>query len=241
MLHSVIISTLGQLATGILLFILFVPVSQIGKGFGRFHTALAAALWLLALYSHISVAFIVLMTVLICAFFLAGNQKVYSVFVLCSIAISFWLLLSMDAQSSGWTRSILANVPATLVLGASSVAMLLGHWYLVAPKLSIQYLKTLTIGLIVALVLRAGLITGVLVKDAPQFYANHFWELYGIFLAQRVLLGIVLSLILSVLTYFCVRIRSTQSATGILYVVLVFCLAGELIGNYLFTKTGIFL
>jgi hypothetical protein len=241
MLHSVIISTLGQLATGILLFILFVPVSQIGKGFGRFHTGLAAALWLLALYSHISVTFIVLMAVLSCAFFLAGNQKLYSTFVLGSVAISFWLLLSIDAQSSGWIRSILANVPATLVLGASSVAMLLGHWYLVAPKLSIQYLKTLTIGLIVALVLRAALITGVLVKDASQFSANHFWELYGIFIAQRVLLGVVLSLILSVLTYFCVRIRSTQSATGILYVVLVFCLAGELIGNYLFTKTGIFL
>jgi hypothetical protein len=50
---------------------------------------------------------------------------------------------------------------------------------------------------------------------------------------------LLLALILSVLTYFCVRIRSTQSATGILYVVLVFCLAGELIGGYLYARTGL--
>ena len=66
-----------------------------------------------------------------------------------------------------------------------------------------------------------------------------FFELYGMFFFQRLILGLVLTLVLSILTYYCVRIRSTQSATGILYVVLVFCLIGEIIGSYLNLKTGL--
>jgi len=117
--------------------------------------------------------------------------------------------------------------------------MLLGHWYLVAPKLSISYLKILTAGLIAAIVVRSALLTFILIEKNGQLSAMHFYEIYGIFFLQRIALGLILTLVLSVLTYFCVKIRSTQSATGILYVVLVFCLVGELIGSYLMMKTGI--
>ena len=39
--------------------------------------------------------------------------------------------------------------------------MLLGHWYLVAPGLSIRYLKIVTIGLILALLIRSGVDSGL--------------------------------------------------------------------------------
>ena len=238
MLHSIVFHTLGQLATGILLFIAFVPPSRIGRGFGRFHTALALAIWILALWGKFSVEFYILLFFLLCAFLFAGKDPYYYPFLTLSLICSVYLLLKPEIQRSGLTSSLLLDVPPLLVLGASSVSMLLGHWYLVAPKLSISYLKALTIGLIAALLIRTGLLIQVLVDAGGRLSEMHFYEMYGIFFLQRVAFGLILTLVLSVLTYFCVRIRSTQSATGILYVVVVFCLVGELIGAYLFAKTG---
>ena len=117
--------------------------------------------------------------------------------------------------------------------------MLLGHWYLVAPKLPITYLKALTIALIAAIVIRSGFIAETVLRNHDLMQGMHFYEIYGMFFLQRVALGLFLTMVLSVLTYFCVKIRSTQSATGILYVVLVFCFIGELTGAYLWIKTGL--
>jgi hypothetical protein len=135
----------------------------------------------------------------------------------------------------------LIHLPPALVLGASSVAMLLGHWYLVAPKLPIAYLKTLTIALIITILIRSIILGSALLQSGEQLEVIRFFDRYGMFFWQRVILGLILTLVLSVMTYFCVRIRSTQSATGILYVVLVFCLIGEIIAHYLSVKTGLIL
>jgi len=232
MLKLIVFHALGQLATGILIFIGCVPPSKIGSGFGRFHTILAWLLWLLAFWGHFPVAFYYLTAAILLACLLAGKNIFYYPFLFASILCSFYLL------SSGPLKSALDQVPAALVLGSSAVSMLLGHWYLMSPKLSISYLKVLTIALICAILLRSGLLIDELLRHQAELQAMHFYEIYGIFLLQRIALGLLLTLILSILTYFCVRIRSTQSATGILYVVLVFCLVGELTGAYLFVKTG---
>jgi hypothetical protein len=239
MLRSIIFTTLGQLATGMLIFIALIPPSRIGKGFGRFHTALALALWLLATWGHFTPAFIALTVFLILACVFAGNNLSYYPFLVLSILGSFYVLMAGDISSIGTLPSLWIHIPPVLVLGASSVAMLLGHWYLVTPKLSITYLKVLTVGLLVAIGLRSALLLGTLHSHQAELSAGHFYEMYGIFFWQRIVLGLILTFVLSVMTYFCVRIRSTQSATGILYVVVVFCLVGELIGSYLSAKTGV--
>jgi hypothetical protein len=233
MLKLIVFHTLGQLATGILIFIGCVPPSKIGSGFGRFHTILAWLLWLLAFWGHFPTAFYFLTGAILLAFLLAGKNLFYYPFLVASVICSLYLL------ASGPLKSALDQIPAALVLGSSAVAMLLGHWYLVSPKLSINYLKILTIALIGAIVLRSGLLVDQVLSHQSELQAMHFYEIYGIFFLQRIALGLLLTLVLSVLTYFCVRIRSTQSATGILYVVLVFCLVGELTGAYLFVKTGL--
>jgi len=233
MLKLIIFHTLGQLATGILLFIGCVPPSKIGAGFGRFHTVLAWALWLLALWGNFSVPFYLFTGFVLLAFLFSNRNVLYYPFLILAILWSLYLL------SSGPLESILGQIPAALVLGSSAVAMLLGHWYLVSPKLSISYLKTLTIALIGAILLRSAFLVDAMLRHQGELQAIHFYEIYGIFFLQRIALGLLLTLVLGILTYFCVRIRSTQSATGILYVVLVFCLVGELIGAYLFVKTGL--
>lgn len=239
MLWSIIHSTLGELATGILIFIAFVPPSKIGKGFGRFHSGLALALWLLALRGNFSVIAFVLFSFLILTFLFSWNDLWYYIFLSCSIICSFLLLTYPAADKISYTSSVLTHLPAILVLGASSISMLLGHWYLVAPKLPISYLKVLTVSLIAAILIRSGILAWVLVENWPKLESLQFFERYGMFFFQRFVLGLILTFILSILTYYCVRIRSTQSATGILYVVLVFCLIGEIIGSYLNLKTGL--
>lgn len=239
MLDSIIYSTLGQLATGILLFIAFVPPSRIGKGFARFHTALALVLWLIASRAHFTLPLAVTCALLAIALVLSAWNIPYYISLTLAFISSLYLVILPDMSSIGIARSLLVHLPAILVLGASAVAMLLGHWYLVAPGLSIRYLKIVTIGLIVALLIRSGVVLDLVLTTGERLHSSHFYEMYGIFFVQRVVLGLLLTLVLSLMTYFCVRIRSTQSATGILYVVLVFCLVGEVIGNYLFRKTGL--
>ena len=234
MLHSIVFHTLGQLATGVLLFIGFVPPSKIGSGFGRFHTVLAWSLWVLALWSKFSVEFYIFTVCIVLAFLFSQKNRLYYPFLGASVLLSFYLLLKGNPISS-----LVWQLPAALVLGSSSVAMLLGHWYLVAPKLPITYLKSLTIALIVAILIRSAFLAEAFFANQAHLKSIHFYELYGIFFLQRIALGLLLTLALSILTYFCVRIRSTQSATGILYVVLVFCLIGEITGAYLFLKTGL--
>ena len=238
MLQSIVYSTLGQLACGILLFIAFIPPSRIGKGFARFHTGLALVLWLIATRGQFSAPFVITAGLLLAALLCSSWTILYYPFLAGSFFSSLYLLVLPDLPLLGWGGALLAHLPPVLVLGGSSVAMLLGHWYLVAPGLSITYLKAVTIALIAALVIRSGLLVEVLVTSGARLDQIYFFEMYGIFFIQRVVLGLLLTLILSVMTYFCVRIRSTQSATGILYVVLVFCLVGEIIGRYLFTRTG---
>jgi hypothetical protein len=239
MLWSIIHSTLGELATGILIFIAFVPPSKIGKGFGRFHSGLALVLWLLALRGNFNVIAFVLFSFLILTFLFSWNNLWYYIFLGCSIACSFLLLTETGVEKVSVTHSFLTHLPSILVLGASSISMLLGHWYLVAPKLPISYLKLLTVSLITAILIRSGILAWVVTENWSKLQSLQFFERYGIFFFQRFVLGLVLTLILSVLTYYCVKIRSTQSATGILYVVLVFCLIGEIIGSYLNLKTGL--
>jgi hypothetical protein len=234
MLHTIVFHTLGQLATGILLFIGFVPPSKIGSGFGRFHTILAWGLWVLALWGNFSFEFYLFSACILLAFLFSRSNLFYYPFLILSVLFSFHLLLR-DAP----LLSLLWQLPAALVLGSSSVAMLLGHWYLVAPKLPISYLKTLTIALIAAILIRSAFLSGVAISNQDHLKAIHFYELYGMFFLQRIALGLFLTLVLSIMTYFCVRIRSTQSATGILYVVLVFCLVGEITSAYLVVKTGL--
>ena len=233
MLQSITFHTLGQLATGILLFISFVPPSKIGPGFGRFHTILAWALWVLALWGNFPVAFYVFTGSILLAFLFSKTDILYYPFLGVSILLSLYLL-----ARGGTVGAVTMQIPAALVLGSSSVAMLLGHWYLVAPKLPISYLKAVTIALIAAILIRSGFLVQTVLQNQNQLQGMHFYEIYGMFFLQRIALGLFLTMVLSVLTYFCVKIRSTQSATGILYVVLVFCLIGELTGAYLWLKTG---
>src|SRR5262245_37749694 len=130
MLWSIIHSTLGELATGILIFIAFVPPSKIGKGFGRFHSALALLLWLLALGGNFNVIAFVLFSFLILTFLFSWNDLWYYIFLSCSIACSFLVLTQTGVEKVGFTQSFLTHLPSIFVLGSILILLLFGFCYL---------------------------------------------------------------------------------------------------------------
>jgi hypothetical protein len=124
------------------------------------------------------------------------------------------------------------------VLGAAVSAMLLGHSYLISPTMTIVPLRRLLIALFVALALRVNLaFIGLWQWTAEHSLANLETETL-LWLATRWLLGLIAPLVLGWMAWETARIRSTQSATGILYVVVIMCFLGELMSLLLLQKTG---
>jgi hypothetical protein len=127
----------------------------------------------------------------------------------------------------------------------AAAAMILGHYYLVVLDLPIAALKRLTVLLIAALGLR-GVAVGLALLGPghagwaeARLIAGGLWSPDGVFVWMRLLFGIVGPLSLVWFIWKTVEIRSTQSATGILYVQLFLVLAGELLAHYLQAAAGL--
>jgi hypothetical protein len=113
------------------------------------------------------------------------------------------------------------------VLGMALSAMLMGHSYLIAPGMSMTPLTRLLIGLFVAVALRVGLTALGWWTAGPPL--SSLTTDATIWLVLRWGAGFGGTLLMGWLAWRCARIRSTQSATGILYVVVIFAFIGELI------------
>jgi hypothetical protein len=131
---------------------------------------------------------------------------------------------------------------SALMLGSVIGTMITGHWYLVNHRLSIEPLRIATRIFITASVLRFALVVVLLVGmwltgDASQVAAiRHLFTLSGegIFFIARLLFGLVAPLIFGYMIRETVKLRSTQSATGILYAAVVFVLLGEAFSKFIF-------
>jgi hypothetical protein len=130
------------------------------------------------------------------------------------------------------------DVTSAALLGSAMTAMLLGHSYLIAPTMSLKPLFTMLRALWAMVLLRLGLaLFGLWAWTRGPASATLEQEVL-LWLPVRWALGLVLPLVLGWMAYETARIRSTQSATGILYVVVIFCFLGELIAQLLLDKTG---
>ncbi|MCZ6792346.1 MAG: hypothetical protein O7J95_01885 [Planctomycetota bacterium] len=132
-----------------------------------------------------------------------------------------------------------AFVSSSALLGAALVAMVLGHWYLVARGLSFAPLRRLTGVLALALIVRLALSAATLSLQRPvwarmmdEMGASGFFLADGIFVIARIVVGLLAPLILVKLVWDCLKVESNQSATGILYVIVAFVLIGELLAKH---------
>jgi len=114
----------------------------------------------------------------------------------------------------------------------------MGHSYLISPSMSMAPLMSLLAALGVAVILRTTLaFFGLWGWTASRATSNLETELV-LWLPVRWILGLIAPLVLGWMAWETARIRSTQSATGILYVVVILCFLGELTSQLLVEKTG---
>lgn len=136
-----------------------------------------------------------------------------------------WLIWA-DAVTSG------------LLLGGTVTAMLVGHSYLISPGLTIRPMMTMIIVCALCLLARA-VVLGIralpLLTGGEHVQSSDYW----LWFIPRCLIGLGGPLVFGFLTYRTAKIESTQSATGILYVVVFCTFVGELFGMLIQRAVGV--
>lgn len=147
----------------------------------------------------------------------------------------------------GWGGGVVAGLPAALHLlvlaaatGGVAAVMILGHWYLVTPRLSER-----------PLVLAARLLTAVVAVQVVLFVV---WTAGGVgtgqpfgalraetavFVWLRLLIGLLFPLVLSWMAVRTARTRSMESATGLLYIDTAAIVAGTIVAAGLWVGSGL--
>lgn len=138
---------------------------------------------------------------------------------------------------------LLGALSGTLLLGATAATMTLGHWYLVDTTLSIRPLaagSALFLGAagFRCLVALAALLAGGAAALRLASPADLVYSTTALFFSFRAITGLAAPLALAFLVRSTTRIRSTQSATGLLYVAMILVLFGELTAIFLEIVSG---
>jgi protein NrfD len=148
--------------------------------------------------------------------------------------------------ASGQTMAVVSFLSSAALLGGTCTAMILGHWYLVIPSLQVSHLQSIVkvhiASMVVRVVVVAGAVFLAIVSWQPgtgPSFKGYILSVSGIFFWQRVLFGLVGPGLLSYLTWETAKIRSTQSATGILYVDFFTVVVGEVLAKYLLLATRV--
>ena len=156
--------------------------------------------------------------------------------------------VGMSATEMGPSAFLTAAsfLSSVALLGSACTAMILGHWYLVLPSMDVSLLQSIVKFHIVSTLVRTavvGVSIGVALAswESPSGagYDRYILSIDGVFLWQRVLFGLGAPALLSYLTWETAKIRSTQSATGILYVDLFAVIVGEMLAKYLLVATRV--
>jgi len=251
-----------SLSVGILVSLLVVRRADLQSQFFRINSAIGCALIGIAYLLGQSIVISQISAPLREIFWMGMVAFVYSISVrwlpvfverlLLLIATSWgawilWRILPWLNSDSIWrVADFLTVLSSGVVMGLALVAMNVGHSYLSSAKLSSRPLKNTTRALqtmvlirfvsIVILLLGAFLWSPRVSSEIQSLFQFHNITLLMIGLI-RILFGIIGPLILVTLAIHTVKMRSMQSATGILYAVLAMILAGEASGIFLTLNT----
>ena len=130
------------------------------------------------------------------------------------------------------------------LIAISNFAMILGHYYLVVPKLSFEPLFYCLMIFWCFIFTKLFFSLSVLLGPGAAYLAEGTtlgdgYMYNWLFVSMRYLWGYAAPIILSFFTYKLCRLKSNQSATGVLYIVEFFVIVGELISIYLMAKHGL--
>ena len=256
---------LAHLGIGIVLTLVFVS-REAGVKFFRFNAGLAAILIAVALAfrpaesgagatgSLALMALLVAEGAIVVYWATVGRSlaSIRPALVVVGVAAGIAALVGQAAATSP-DRSLPMQVltaasflSSAALLGGACTAMILGHWYLIIPSMQVKHLQSIVKLHIVSMVVRTAVVAAAIFVAialwqpglGPSF-RHYIFSVGGIFFWQRVLFGLAGPALLSYLTWETAKIRSTQSATGILYVDFFTVVVGEVLSKYLLLATRV--
>lgn len=245
MLWEILIQFVFRLSLGLAATMTLTPSQEVNSGFFRVH------LWVLlglgtfgslvaysrqSLFDQPSVLLGLAITVSALSYvgsvvWLYEKPRLGKAILIAISLLTFFLLMCAHPSKQpstlghwGWLAADIST--GSLVLGSTFAAMLLGHWYLNSPGMKLDPLRRLLCIMVVAVVCRGTLSAcGFGIHWSNGDLTNGFtWAAT----AMHWLAGILGLAGMTWMTWQTLRIPNTQSATGILYVALVFVFLGEL-------------
>ena len=149
-------------------------------------------------------------------------------FVVLGLSTAAMLLLSAPQPESATNETnvlaVLSEISTATMVGGFATAMLLGHWYLTAPTMTIRPLSRLNLFLAVFTIGRFTLSLTGLILGGESLVSQTHW----MWLALRWGAGIIGTAILITMVHRILKYRNTQSATGVLFVGMLLSFTGEL-------------
>jgi hypothetical protein len=121
-------------------------------------------------------------------------------------------------------QQVVSDLSSAAVLGAAVTGMLLGHWYLTTPTMSIQPLAWFAWALNAAALFR--MVVSVVSLELYGWTATD--TTHTLWLAMRLIGGILVPMVTSLMVVRILRYRNTQSATGVLFAGLILVFMGEM-------------
>lgn len=187
--------------------------------------------------------YVVLLISTLFAYLFHRDQKSVFMWIIYTIQLLAFLVLVFVSHNFNWSWIHFFMLTMGL-LGISNFAMILGHYYLVVPKLTeeplIYCLNIFWVFLFLKMTAGAATLLSVGLPYLQEGTTLGDGYMYNwLFISMRILWGYIAPLILSFFTYRLCRLRSIQSATGVLYIIEFFVIVGELIAVYLMTKHGL--
>ncbi len=155
------------------------------------------------------------------------------------------LAASADAGTLVAGLSVVSFLTSTALLGGTSTAMILGHWYLVLPSMDVSLLQRIVKFHIGSTAVRVVVVVGIVwwaiaIAELPgPGFQRYILSLDGVFFWQRILFGLLGPVVLAYMTWETAKIRATQSATGILYVDFFTVIVGEVLAKYILVATTV--
>jgi hypothetical protein len=161
-----------------------------------------------------------------------------------AVAVSALVLAAAVVRLPTWgyAGALLSLVAGAASLGAVSLGMTLGHWYLVTPRLPEKPLNELTLLLLAVVAVQSVLVavnallparTVPVGPDvAPISLGANLW------FWLRVAVGLLFPLALAFMAWQSSAVRAMMSATGLLYIAMGAVLAGEVLARALLFTTA---
>jgi DMSO reductase anchor subunit len=250
----------SQLTVGGLALMRLVPAAEIGKGFFRTCASIYLLIWLLVLaglewsrpWECLGFALFTLLFLVYYASlwgeWLPDSSRLLDITSLIGFGA---VVASALSYSAGEFPTAEAGIHvanflfSTLSLGSAMSGMLLGHWYLVTPELSLVPIKRLTGILVGSLSVQGALLVLTMSPElgaVPTALLPRVQMLLRVdpyFLLGRTLVGLVGTFGLAVLTMWLLQEGSTQAATGFLYTAVLTVTVGELMARFLFYASSV--